>query len=89
MKEILYIQAGELSNYVGTHFWNTQESYLQVDESQDSEITSDISFCETKDAQVRGILFTKLCILKCFREGPLYSLVCYYLIENVGPRIES
>lgn len=29
MKEILYIQAGTLPNFAGTHFWNTQESYFQ------------------------------------------------------------
>ncbi|KAF8890836.1 tubulin domain-containing protein [Gymnopilus junonius] len=51
MKEILYIQAGELSNYTGTHFWNTQESYLQADELQVSEIASNISFSETIDAE--------------------------------------
>ncbi|KAF9462802.1 Misato segment II tubulin-like domain-containing protein [Collybia nuda] len=28
MREIIYVQAGTLANYTGTHFWNTQESYL-------------------------------------------------------------
>ena len=50
MKEILYISAGELSNYTSAHFWNTQESYLQS-EDQDS-VASEISFCETMDTQV-------------------------------------
>lgn len=49
MKEIIYIQAGSLANYTGTHFWNTQESYFtygsEDDESADDPITSnDISF---------------------------------------------
>ena len=51
MKEILYIQAGELSNYTGTHFWNTQESYLALDEGY-AEIDSGVSFCENVDDKV-------------------------------------
>ena len=52
MKEILYIQAGTLPNFVGTHFWNTQESYFQYDgeadpdETGEPEINHDISFRE-------------------------------------------
>ena len=53
MKEILYIQAGELSNYTGTHFWNTQESYLALNEFQDyTKVDSGISFCENVDDKV-------------------------------------
>lgn len=47
MKEILYIQAGSLANYVGTHFWNTQENYF-IYGSEDDEgepiVSNDISF---------------------------------------------
>ncbi|KAF7290286.1 hypothetical protein MIND_01342600 [Mycena indigotica] len=49
MKEILYIQAGSLANYVGTHFWNTQESYRESSADSDglaSEIDHDVSFRE-------------------------------------------
>lgn len=52
MKEILYIQAGTLPNFVGTHFWNTQESYFQydsnenTDEADEPEINHDVSFRE-------------------------------------------
>ena len=53
MKEILYIQAGKLSNYTGTHFWNTQESYLALNEFQDhTEVDSGVSFCENVDDKV-------------------------------------
>ncbi|KAG6907553.1 hypothetical protein DXG01_008539 [Tephrocybe rancida] len=45
MKEIVYIQAGNLSNYAGTHFWNTQESYLAEDDA-DSAYDFDVSFRE-------------------------------------------
>jgi len=52
MKEILYIQAGTLPNFVGTHFWNAQESYFQYDadegdvEADEPEINHDVSFRE-------------------------------------------
>ncbi|KAI0920356.1 hypothetical protein AcV5_010118 [Taiwanofungus camphoratus] len=46
MKEILYIQAGSLSNYIGTHFWNTQESYFTYEEDEEPEVIHDISFRE-------------------------------------------
>lgn len=53
MKEILYIQAGELSNYTGTHFWNTQESYLTMNESRDfAGIDPGVAFCENIDDKV-------------------------------------
>lgn len=53
MKEILYIQAGELSNYTGTHFWNTQESYLTLNESRDyAGIDPGVAFCENMDDKV-------------------------------------
>ncbi|RDB18272.1 Protein dml-1 [Hypsizygus marmoreus] len=45
MKEIIYVQAGSLANYTGTHFWNTQESYL-AEESADSVHNFDVSFRE-------------------------------------------
>ncbi|KAJ7465029.1 Misato segment II tubulin-like domain-containing protein [Mycena latifolia] len=45
MKEILYIQAGSQANYIGTHFWNTQESYFTSDE-EGAEIAHGISFRE-------------------------------------------
>ncbi|KAF7312978.1 hypothetical protein MKEN_00982500 [Mycena kentingensis (nom. inval.)] len=47
MKEILYIQAGSSANYLGTHFWNTQESYFTYDDTDaEPEIAHDISFRE-------------------------------------------
>ncbi|KAF5340043.1 hypothetical protein D9611_012424 [Ephemerocybe angulata] len=44
MKEILYIQAGNHANYVGTHFWNTQESYLASEDAENAPIDATISF---------------------------------------------
>jgi hypothetical protein len=53
MKEIIYIQAGNLSNYTGTHFWNVQESYLPYTETDEVVVEAEISFCETVDEKVR------------------------------------
>ncbi|KAI0072181.1 tubulin nucleotide-binding domain-like protein [Panus rudis PR-1116 ss-1] len=46
MKEILYIQAGNRSNWIGSHFWNTQESYFTYEEGEDPLTNHDISFRE-------------------------------------------
>lgn len=64
MKEILFIQAGELSNYTGTHFWNTQESYLALNESQDyAGIDPGVAFCENVDDKGRPTLCPRLIII--------------------------
>jgi hypothetical protein len=44
MKEILYIQAGGYANYVGTHFWNAQESYLASEDPETAPVDAAISF---------------------------------------------
>ncbi|KAM5532691.1 hypothetical protein V8D89_013660 [Ganoderma adspersum] len=46
MKEILYVQAGSFPNFVGTHFWNTQESYFTYDYGHDPVVEHDRSFRE-------------------------------------------
>ncbi|KAI1790586.1 tubulin nucleotide-binding domain-like protein [Ganoderma leucocontextum] len=46
MKEILYVQAGSFANFVGTHFWNTQESYFTYEDGQDPPVFHDRSFRE-------------------------------------------
>ncbi|THU90558.1 tubulin nucleotide-binding domain-like protein [Dendrothele bispora CBS 962.96] len=46
MREILYIQAGTFANYVGTHFWNTQEAYFTYAEEDEPFVCHDISFRE-------------------------------------------
>jgi hypothetical protein len=55
MKEILYIQAGTLPNFVGAHFWNTQESYFQYgNDADEPEINHDVSFREGLSPKVRS-----------------------------------
>ncbi|ETW74824.1 hypothetical protein HETIRDRAFT_237753, partial [Heterobasidion irregulare TC 32-1] len=46
MREIIYIQAGSLSNHIGTHFWNAQQSYFTYSEDEEVVINHDISFRE-------------------------------------------
>ncbi|KAJ3994637.1 Misato segment II tubulin-like domain-containing protein [Lentinula boryana] len=44
MREILYVQAGNLANHIGTHFWNTQESYFTYSDDEETLLNHDISF---------------------------------------------
>ncbi|CZR54439.1 related to beta tubulins [Phialocephala subalpina] len=44
MHEIITLQLGQRSNYVATHFWNTQESYFTYSADQESLVDHDIHF---------------------------------------------
>ena len=55
MREIFHIQAGPLSNYTGTHYWNTQENYFVYDEDDISITDYNISFKEGRDVHVRPV----------------------------------
>lgn len=65
MKEIIYIQAGNISNYIGTHFWNAQQSYFTYKESEEVLVEHDVSFREgvsprvsrSLDLQVSNLVF--------------------------------
>ncbi|EKM52417.1 uncharacterized protein PHACADRAFT_211670 [Phanerochaete carnosa HHB-10118-sp] len=47
MREILYFQAGRVSNFIGTHFWNAQENcFTYEDDAQESLVNHDVSFRE-------------------------------------------
>jgi hypothetical protein len=46
MKEIIYVQAGNISNHVGTHFWNAQQSYFTYSEDKEVLVNHDVSFRE-------------------------------------------
>ena len=54
MKEVLYFQAGPLANHVGTHFWNTQESYFTYDDGHDPLVFHDRSFREGLTPEVHS-----------------------------------
>ncbi|KAF5368284.1 hypothetical protein D9757_010517 [Collybiopsis confluens] len=51
MREILYVQAGNSANYIGTHFWNTQESYFTYSDDEDPIVDHDVSFREGQTIQ--------------------------------------
>ncbi|KAL2356953.1 tubulin domain-containing protein [Cryomyces antarcticus] len=44
MHEIVTLQFGQQSNYLGTHFWNTQESYFTYAGEPESPVDHDIHF---------------------------------------------
>ncbi|KAI0023234.1 tubulin domain-containing protein [Xylariomycetidae sp. FL0641] len=44
MREIVTLQLGQQSNYVGTHFWNTQESYFTYGAEEESPVDHDVHF---------------------------------------------
>ncbi|KAI9660477.1 MAG: mtDNA inheritance, partitioning of the mitochondrial organelle [Bathelium mastoideum] len=44
MHEILTLQLGQQSNYLATHFWNTQESYFTYGGQDESPVEHDIHF---------------------------------------------
>ncbi|RVX66660.1 hypothetical protein B0A52_09473 [Exophiala mesophila] len=44
MREILTLQFGQRSNYLATHFWNTQESYFTYSDDQEPPVDHDVHF---------------------------------------------
>ncbi|KAG1885650.1 Misato segment II tubulin-like domain-containing protein, partial [Suillus subluteus] len=60
MREIIYIQAGSLANYTGTHFWNTQESYFTYDDDDEPIVNHDLSFDEGRSPQNQSTLCPRL-----------------------------
>ncbi|KAK5122602.1 hypothetical protein LTR85_003865 [Meristemomyces frigidus] len=44
MHEIVTLQFGQQANYVGTHYWNTQESYFTYAGQEESPVDHNISF---------------------------------------------
>lgn len=44
MHEILTLQFGQQANYLGTHYWNTQESYFTYAGENESPVDHDVSF---------------------------------------------
>ncbi|KAK9419222.1 putative Protein dml-1 [Seiridium unicorne] len=44
MREIITLQLGQQSNYLGTHFWNTQESYFTYGEDGETPVDHDVHF---------------------------------------------
>lgn len=89
MREIIHIQAGSLSNYTGTHYWNTQENYFDYDEDDISITDHNISFKEGRDEHVRPVYYLRQPVPVVRHLHPIYriGLLCVrgslLLIRNV------
>ena len=44
MHEVINVQIGETANYVGTHFWNIQESYFTYGTQEESPVDHNVNF---------------------------------------------
>jgi hypothetical protein len=49
MHEVTYLQFGNLPNYIGTHFWNTQDCYSQ------EEVVQEISWSIREEHRIGGV----------------------------------
>lgn len=87
MREIIHIQAGSLSNYTGTHYWNTQENYFVYDEDDISITDYSISFKEGRDVHVRPVYLRQPVLVVHYLQIYRISLLCargsLLLIRNV------
>ena len=68
MREIVYIQSGNSANYVGAHFWNTQECYL-TDEGEnvyDRRVSFRESLADSGPGEVRHLALVGYSILRLY-----------------------
>jgi len=71
MKEIVYIQAGNISNHIGTHFWNAQQSYFTYGGDKEVFFDHDVSFREGVSPGVCHLPYSRLRapgFKRCYRE---------------------
>jgi hypothetical protein len=86
MKEIIYIQAGNISNHVGTHFWNAQQSYFTYGGDKEVLVDHDVSFREGTSPRVCHSPYTMLHSPRfryCSRESRRTAHVSSKLTERV------
>lgn len=80
-KEILTLQFGHFSNYVGTHWWNIQEQSFEYN-SLASEVNHEILYREGLTDQVKQVIilsfedFEKI----CFSDKQRLLRECFLLI---------
>ncbi|KZC11030.1 Protein misato like protein 1 [Dufourea novaeangliae] len=80
-REILTIQVGHYSNFVGTHWWNLQESNFSYDPDNPSEINHDVLYREGENLQ-KQVTYTPRLLLVDLKgalgylkeEGTLYNV---------------
>ncbi|KAG7443782.1 mtDNA inheritance protein Dml1 [Guyanagaster necrorhizus] len=87
MREILYIQAGMLSNYVGTHFWNTQEAYLSDETDDATQISHVTSFGEEYSRQ--GELTCVPRLLAFDKKSNFGAVASTHVIHDANPNNPS
>ncbi|SJL14424.1 uncharacterized protein ARMOST_17881 [Armillaria ostoyae] len=87
MREILYIQAGPLANYVGTHFWNTQEAYLDDETGDAIQISHATSFGEQYSRQ--GELTYVPRLLAFDKKGNFGAAASSHVIHDALPNNSS
>lgn len=58
-REILSLQFGHYSNFIGTHWWNIQETSFNYNASSQSEINHDILFREGLTRSVSCSVYKK------------------------------
>lgn len=88
--EILTLQFGHYSNYVGTHWWNIQELSFQYNADTPSEINHDVLYREGI-TQKREVTFTPRLLLVDLQnslgslpeQGDLYEPIPDYSKQNV------
>ncbi|EKM75095.1 hypothetical protein AGABI1DRAFT_64922, partial [Agaricus bisporus var. burnettii JB137-S8] len=62
MREILYLQLGDYSNHVGTHFWNMQDEYRSLDMNEQDDVDTTISFTERYNLDGSYTLYPRVII---------------------------
>jgi hypothetical protein len=62
MREIIYLQLGNSSNYIGTHFWNIQQAYFTYGDDEEGEEVSwvhhDVSWREGFSTAANAATYT-------------------------------
>ncbi|XP_043506654.1 protein misato [Frieseomelitta varia] len=70
-REILTIQLGHYSNFIGTHWWNIQETNFSYDSDNPSEINHDVLYREGENLK-RQVTYTPRLLLVDLREAVGY-----------------
>ncbi|KAF2816683.1 protein DML1 [Mytilinidion resinicola] len=86
MHEIVTLQFGQEANYLGTHFWNAQESYFTYPPEEESPVNHDIHF-RPGIAPDGSETFTPRALVYDLKGsfGSLKKVNALYEVEDEGP----
>ncbi|KAI9143752.1 Misato segment II tubulin-like domain-containing protein [Paraphysoderma sedebokerense] len=89
MREILTLQFGHFANFVGTHYWNTQESYFSSvqNENDTLDVDHDILFRTGQNPQGHETYTPRLLLFDL--KGGFGSLPQHNELYSAGPEVES